>query len=235
MISIAICDDEIKQRFLLKYAIEAELKAQNKEYELSQFSSGEKLLNSIYNDRNGFDIIFLDIEMKDLNGIDTARKIRELNQNVVIIFITGFSDYVFDGYEVKALNYIMKPYKAEKIAMVLKDALKLIYGLEEKFFVIKMKGAIFKVPIEDILYFMSDRRKIILITKYKKYEFYGKMDDIEKQFTGEFVRTHQRYLVNLGYITAVRDTAVIVEGESLPISRQKHRDVMLAFAKQLLK
>ncbi|WP_027623808.1 LytR/AlgR family response regulator transcription factor [Clostridium lundense] len=235
MLNIAICDDEIKQRFLLKSTIEVELKAEDKKYNIFQFPSGEKLLDKLYTDKNSLDIIFLDVEMNELNGIETARKIRKLNENVVIIFITGFSDYVFDGYEVKALNYIVKPYKSEKIATVLKDAIKQIYGLEEKYFVVKAEGSLFKVLINDILYFRSDRRKISLVTRYKSYEFYGKISDIEEQFGKQFIRTHQRYLVNLDYITAVKDNFVIVNDENLPISRQRHKDVMMAFAKQLLK
>lgn len=235
MLNIAICDDEIKQRFLLKSTIEIELKAEDTKYNIFQFPSGEKLLNNLYCDKNSLDIIFLDVEMNELNGIETAKKIRELNENVVIIFITGFSDYVFDGYEVKALNYIVKPYKPEKIATVLKDAIKQIYGLEEKYFVIKSEGSLFKVLITDILYFRSDRRKISVVTKYKNYEFYGKISNIEDQFGKEFIRTHQRYLVNLNQIAAVQDNFVIINNENLPISRQRHKDVMMAFAKQLLK
>lgn len=235
MINIIICDDEIKQRFLLKKVVEEEFKVHNYDYKIYEFSSGERLLDDFIKDRNKFDIIFLDIEMEKINGIETAKKIREFNQNAVIIFVTGFSDYVFDGYGVKALNYIMKPYKKEKIVCVLKEALVQFENESSKYYIIKNEGNIVKVPIKDILYFASDRRKILLITDYKKYEFYGKLGDVEEKCSNEFNRIHQRYLVNLSHITAIKDNNLVINNKNLPISRQRHKSVMLAFANQLLK
>lgn len=112
MLEIAICDDEKKLRLDLRHVIEKELALDGVEFGLTEYESGEALLRGI-RERNA-DIIFLDIEMGGMNGMEAARTLRKNGQPAVIIFVTSYPDFVFHGYEVRALNYILKPYQEKK-------------------------------------------------------------------------------------------------------------------------
>ncbi|SHJ83478.1 two component transcriptional regulator, LytTR family [Clostridium cavendishii DSM 21758] len=234
MLHVCICDDEKLQRSGLKSTISTQLELKGIDFSVHEFENGESLKSVLIKDNNYFDIIFLDIEMNGINGIETARKIRELNDKVVIIFVTGFSDYVFDGYEVKALNYILKPYINEKIVDVLFEALKQVENVQNDFFIVQLNRSSYKISLSDIIYFVSDKRKLKLITKQTTYEFYAKLDDIEKKMPSYYVRIHNRYLVNLNFVRAIENNSVDANGEKLPISRTRYQEVMIAFAKSML-
>lgn len=234
MLHICICDDEKIERNELKSIISMQLELKGINFYIDECENGESLKSKLEKDKNYFDIIFLDIEMDGINGVETARHIRSLNDSVIIIFVTGFADYVFDGYEVKALNYILKPYKKEKIGDVLSEALKQIGSIQNDFFIVQLNSNAYKLKLKDIIYFVSDRRKIKTITKDNIYEFYGKIDDIEKQMPSYYVRIHQRYLVNLNFVQSIEKNCVNINDEKLPISRKRYQDVMIAFAKAML-
>lgn len=222
------------QRIELKSIISTQLELKGIDFSVDEGEDGEALISIIAKDKNYFDIIFLDIEMNGMNGVETARQIRDLNDTAVIIFVTGFADYVFDGYDVKALNYILKPYKKEKIIDVLFEALKRIDTVKNKFFIVQLNSNSYKLYLNDIIYFASDKRKIKVVTGENTYEFYGKLDDIEKEMPVFFIRVHQRYLVNLNFVLAIEKNYIEIKGEKLPVSRQKYQDVMIGFAKTML-
>jgi len=234
MLKIALCDDESQDRGLLKSIIDTQLSLCGLEYMISEFESGEEFIASITNQNKQFDLIFLDIEMKKLNGIETARHLRELDGTSIIVFITGYSDYVFDGYDVKALNYVLKPYKKEKILRVLEDALQQIDTARKRYFSFETANGIFKLNWNDILYFTSDKRKIKVYTVNGAHEFYGKLDDVETKLGIPFIRIHQRYLVNLCFVDAIDTKFVCIKNGKLPISRQEYQAVMITFAKYML-
>lgn len=108
MLKIAICDDEKSQLNSLKNILSIHLDLKGIDYKIYEFNSGESLIDSITKEH--YDIIFSDIEMGNLDGIETARNIRLYNKKSIIIFVTAYADFVFQGYEVKAFNYILKPY-----------------------------------------------------------------------------------------------------------------------------
>ncbi len=231
IVRIAICDDEVKQIFLLRKAVERLLSQKNIHSTISEFFSGEALLSS---DVCSYDIIFLDVEMKELNGIDTARAIRNVNNILQIVFVTGYTDYVFDGYEVNALNYIVKPFSSEKLSHVLDMALKNLEIREVNYFLLENNIGTFKIPWVNIEYFMSDKRKVHLFAKDSSYEFYGKLDDIENLTPSGFMRIHKRYLVNLSYACGIEGFELILQSGRLPISRQRMKETMISFAKTML-
>lgn len=132
MLHICICDDEKVQRNNLKVIISTQLELKGIDFHITECEDGESLIESLNKNKNCFDIIFLDIEMNGMNGIETAKQIRDINDTAVIIFVTGFTDYVFNGYEVRAFNYVLKPYKEEKIVDILSQALKQIDSIQNK-------------------------------------------------------------------------------------------------------
>lgn len=232
MLQLAICDDEKVYRNDLHKIIRTELELSGMEFHISEFASGEELLRELKN--TDCQIIFLDIELKELDGVNTARKLREQKNPAVIIFVTSYPDFVFQGYEVRALNYIMKPYEPEKIKAVLRTALEELDLTSEKYYVIEQRSGIIRIPLNSIKYFASDRRVIHLVTDNASYDFYDKLNDLESGLPDAFVRIHNRYLIHLKYLDQIDGNFAIVDGESLPISRSCKSDLTIAFAKYML-
>lgn len=233
MLKIAICDDEKSQLNLLKNILSIHLDLKGMDYKIYEFDSGESLLDSIIKDN--YDIIFSDIEMKKLDGIETAKNIRLYNKKSVIIFVTAYPDFVFQGYEVKAFNYILKPYKSEKIGQVLDSALEELEDIKDKFYGIELKSGTKKINLNNTIYFTSDKRKVNAVTLTGYIDFYDKLDELEKNLPSFFVRIHQRYLVNINFVSSVESNSITINGESLPISRGRYNSFMIEFAKTMLR
>lgn len=138
----------------------------------------------------------------------------------------------FDSGE--ALNYILKPYEPERIASVLHTALEALDIDAEKYYVIEQKGGSIRVPLSTVKYFSSDRRTVHAVTTDREYTFYEKLSDLEAELPDTFVRIHNRYLVHLKYLDAVRQNTAVVDGEELPVSRSCRPELSIAFAKYML-
>ena len=122
MIHIGICDDNAAARMQLRSALERNLYARGSEYDIFEFSSGEGMLGWFEKHHTELDLLFLDIEMGSMDGMEAARRIRVRNAAVQLVFVTGYADYVFDGYEVGALDYLMKPAQPDRLNRVLTRA-----------------------------------------------------------------------------------------------------------------
>lgn len=234
MITIAICDDEKEQRNALSASAARQMEINGIPCRTISYSGGGKLLMELNENPYLFDIIFLDIELGTENGVDTAKQIRKKNRDCIIIFVTGYSDYVFHGYEVGALDYILKPYKEQKIGEVLKEALIRMNKWKEHYIAVPSGSDLIKVPTKDILYFMSQLRKIILITREKEWTYYGRLADMEKSTPDCFVRIHQRYLVNMAQAERLNKDSVLIAGQKLPVSRQHYADAAGVFTRLML-
>lgn len=236
MLRIAICDDEENARDSLRIQLE-KLMDESEDEIVYEFSNGRTCMNWITSHPGEVDLLFLDVEMAPLNGMDTAKKIRAVNGSLLIVFVTGYTDYVFDGYRVDALDYLIKPASPEKLKEVLLRAKNLLAPQTEKFFVLKNTDGIYRLPLDDILYFCSDRRYVSLVTALKTYTFYGKLNDIERQIQKNFIRIHQRYLVNSDKVTFLGRDYVTVDNpacEKLPVSRAYRKETSDKLAKALL-
>lgn len=232
MLRIAICDDEKSQLNLLKNILSIHLDLKGIDYKIYEFNSGENLLDSITEE--DYDIIFSDIEMANIDGIETAKNIRLHNKKSIIIFVTAYPDFVFQGYEVKAFNYILKPYKPEKIGQVLDSALDELDHIQDKFYIVESKSKSEKINLSNTYYFTSDKRKVKAVTFTGDVDFYDKLDDLEGNLPSFFVRIHQRYLININFVSSVESNNLIINGENLPISRGRYNSFMVEFAKTML-
>ena len=233
MLKIAICDDEQPIREYLKKLVEKCTEA-----EVSLFADGEELLA----DPAEFDLILLDIslnqETDELDGMETARKIRE-RSDVMIIFVTALREYVFEGYDVGAFHYLLKPIDEQKFTEVMDKAIRQIRS-EKKAepLVIKIDGNYVRIPVDDILYAENQARKIILHTKSKKepYCFYEKMEVLEQKLGERFFRSHRGYLVNLQEVARYDNSSIeLKNGESVFLAKQKYNDFATAYMKYLRK
>ncbi len=230
MLRIGICDDIYDARLILKSSLERIIDDKNTSF--YEFSSGEGLIAWFKSHIGELDLLFLDIEMKDLNGMQTAKELKQMDNGIQIVFLTGYADYVFDGYSVGALGYIIKPAKSEQLKDVINRAKAAIYMEMEKAYICHSGETYYRIPIKKILYFCSDKRQVSCVTTDKSYKFYGKLDDVASELGHGFIRIHKRYLVKASAIEKIDSTDVSIYGNiNLPMSRSCRQDVLLAMTK----
>lgn len=215
---IAICDDSADDRAYLaalvkKWAVQSGHTAQ-----LSEFASGESLLFHYSGDRC-WDILLLDIEMGQMDGVTLARRIRADNQRLQIVFITGFPDFMAEGYEVSALHYLMKPVDPEKLLAVLNRAAGNL-GKTEKHFRVSFDRQTVLVPLSKITYIEAQKQYVAIHTEAREYRMKASLSDTEAQLDEYFFRCQRSFLVNLRYVQRIdRDSLLLTDGTSVPISR----------------
>lgn len=235
MLMIGICDDEQESRLSLRWLLDMILEGRRIEHKVYEFSSGETLIAWMEKHPNEIDLLFLDIEMGRLNGLETARALRARHDALQIVFVTGFADYVFEGYGVEALGYLMKPAKREVLEEILSRAVMKLCRDADQVYSCRDGETWYRIPHKEILYFASDRRKVSCVTSDRSYSFYGKLDEVEQELRGSgFVRIHQRYLVRTDAIRQICGSELQVGGETLPISRSCHQSVLLALTRNTL-
>lgn len=227
MFKIAICDDEqvvcMQLRSILK-EIESGL-AEN--FIVEVFSSGKELYQYIV-EGGYYDIIFLDIEMGEMDGIDFGQRLREelTNEATQIIYISGKETYAMELFKVRPFDFIIKPLAYEDVYMAMKRVIKFL-SRNDKFFEYKIGHTTYRIPVKDIIYFESQGRKINIVTQNGIMTFYGKLDAVEKQLTNlNFIRIHKSYLVKYEYITKFEYTQVTMYNNViLPISQSNRKRV----------
>ncbi|MFZ7102400.1 MAG: LytR/AlgR family response regulator transcription factor [Peptococcaceae bacterium] len=226
---IAVCDDDMQQLNILCEEIGHALHGQKAGFDLVRFSSGEEIAAAVAEQGKRFDILFLDIIMDELSGVEAARRIRGKDQNVSIVFITSSPDFVFEGYDVQALHYILKPVDEEKLRGVL------MYDFAKRFekncLDIKFAGSVVRVPFDDIVYLESRGRKIIFATKSKAYETYGALSQFAEQLPpGGFIFSHKSFVVNLNHVSQITKTDFITDTkQAVPISKSCYPEAKKAF------
>lgn len=227
---IAICEDDIFQRKLLIDHLTNVFTYLDKSYNIKEFTSGEDLLNN-YPEK--LDILFLDIQMNEVNGIDVARSIRKFDSSVEIIFTTALLDYVHLGYEVRAYRYLLKPLNYDDI---LKHTSSCINDLMKRRDKVKIedKSKIYMFNVDDIIYIEVIRKEIIVYTKEDNYTFKTSMKNIENNLiTRNFFRCHKSYLINLAKVTLLKDNIVVLDNKEIPVSRYKLKQLKIELAKLL--
>ncbi len=228
MLNIAVCDDEpIEIEYLTSLTQEWARIAKNA-VNVSGFESAEAFLFR-YEEDKSFDILLLDIQMKAMDGIELAEKIREHNSSMQIVFITGFPDYISRGYDVSALHYLVKPVEKEKLFEVLSKA-DANLKKEEKFILLSVDSESFKINLKDILYVEAFGHSICVVCKNGEYNVKLPISDITKMLDNSFVRCHRSYVANLGLVSRISKTDIVFDnGKSIPVSRRMYNDVNVAF------
>lgn len=177
MINIGICEDELHYRVNIKDMLGDILSTYSINYKIYEFSSGEELLSNYPKD---LDILIMDIQMKIINGMDTARKIREFDQNLEIIFMTSFSEFMQEGYEVKAYRYILKPISERKISRNILPCINEIMKKKNNYLTINVKNYVDRIKIDSIVYIETDRPNILIYTNDNKYTTKMSISKIDK-------------------------------------------------------
>lgn len=228
---IGICDDEEAQRRYLKQLAEQ-----------WAFKSGEKAVCDCYPDSEAFlfaweedksyDVLLLDIEMKEMNGMELARRIRQEDEDIALVFITGYEEYIGQGYEVSALHYLLKPVDEEKLYRVLDRAMasRRREGIRQLF---ETAEGWLSIALNDIWYVEAFAHYCTLHLKDCEYQVKKSIGSMEELFTAygiSFVKPHRSYLVNLKFVTSIlKEELIMDDGRRIPVSRRNYRQINEAF------
>ena len=179
------------------------------------------------------DLMFLDIQVPLMDGMQVARRIRDMDQGVMLVFTTALAQYAIAGYEVQAFDYILKPLEAEMFEAKLDRALRVLgYQHEEAWVDFKTKTESRRLPVNQISYIEVRNHDILIHAAGKIYQHWGSLTEYEQKLTPlHFARCNSCYLVNLGHVTSITSSAVQVDGEELPMSRSKRKEFLMTFAK----
>ena len=225
-----VCDDEMKiveqvstllQEHCMENGIHAQLHAFDDPCAIKDYDS--------------YDIAFLDIDMEKLNGINLARKLRQENPGIVIIFLTNFIQYAPEGFEVQAFRYLMKGDMNKKLRTYLEDAIKEVIR-QRQVLTISVNAELIDVPVSQILYLESNLRVItmhLINNDRKEYRFYGNMTDLAEKLNNlGFLRVQKSFLVNMEYIEQLQYEKVrLFGGIVLPSSAKNHKELKQYYLK----
>ena len=218
MLKIGICDDDQLQQEQIHNWINEEL-FQRTEISVVHFSSGEEVVASIEKEEFDVHLLFMDIHMKKLYGMETAAYIRQQQIDVDVIFLTVSKQHVYNGYIHKAYAYLLKPIQESTFKKVLNQYVD-EWEQSSGFLELSTSNGLRKIWLNRVLYFSSDIRVIDAHFVNETIRFYGKLDEVENQIASDnFVRCHKSFLVNQMKIDAMTREVVTVHGEKLPVSR----------------
>ncbi|MCI9337554.1 MAG: response regulator transcription factor [Lachnospiraceae bacterium] len=227
-IRIAICDDDEKQLQALNALLSNWARSQGVAARVLLFPSAEAFLFA-YEEDSAYDILVLDVEMKEISGIELARRVRKEDGRVEILFITSHFEFISEGYEVDALHYLTKPVARDKLYAVLSRALDRLCA-EPPSVIISCEGKTVKLHEPDILYVEAFLHYISIHTPEQEYRIKESISSFEKRLTDDFFRIHRSYLVSLKKVIRITHREVALEdGTLLPLARGKYDAVNRAF------
>lgn len=226
MLKIAVVDDEIRYCNQIAGYIEEFKAKKGIEAETDLFYNGKELLEGC---GKNYDIIFLDIEMPELDGMETARRIRLKDENVILVFITNMPQYAINGYEVGALDYALKPLTYYNFSIRLERAISRVAKKHTEEILLPTPDGMRLIMSGDIYYIEIQNHTLHYHTKYGAFSQRGTMQAAEKQMEGNsFAKCNHWYLVNLKHVSEIKKNIVVVAGEELEISRRNRTAFMSA-------
>ena len=231
MVKIAIVEDEDiytdqLQSFMAKFSDEYDI-----ETKTEVFRDGDEIVEGY---KGGFDIILMDIQMQFMDGMTAAEKIREMDSEVIIIFITNMTQYAIRGYEVDALDYMVKPVEYFSFSQKLLRAIGRIRKKDGHYMTIPIESGVKKIRVEEIFYLETFGHRIVYHKKNGDIESRGTMKELEEVLEPYgFYRIAKSYLVNMRYVDGVRNGNCIVAEKELQISRKKRKEFMEALLKYM--
>lgn len=233
MINIAICDDEQYMSDKIKNLVTDFFRNKKIEISIAQFSSGESLLK--YSRK--IDILFLDIQMKKIDGMETARKLRSHKFGGFLIFITILKEMVFQSFEVQAFDYLVKPIEREHFEKTMERLLVTMQDTQKANLLVQRRYESRLIPFDDIMFCEIINRKIYLHLKTGDViDYYDKIENLEAKLDNRFFKCHRSFLINLKYLKSYKNgTAVMEYGEEIPVSRLRNKefsDVILQYMKE---
>lgn len=229
MLEIALCDDEEFMLEQLAQWVAGYFTRENRPASLTRFSSGMALLSSA----KRFHIIFLDVQMEEPDGIETAKRLRSGGFDGFLIFVTIQQEAVFQAFAVQAFDYLIKPLEKERFVRTMDRLLRTVREREERRLLVQKGGERVLIPFEDLLYCEVINRTLYLhLRGGTVVDCYGKLEQLERKVDGRFFRCHRSYLINLGHVESWGEgQARLSGGQTVPVSRLRGE----AFAAAMLR
>lgn len=228
MIKISLIDDEREERERLSGYFQRLREEAKEELDIHIFSSGDEFLEQ-YTD--SCDLICLDIDMEGRDGISTAREIRAVDKNVIIIFITNMAQMAIRGYEVQALDFVVKPVNYYSFAMKMANAFQIINNRKSRNIVLTTPGGLQRVSTDDLYYVEVVKHYLYYHTTEGTFKQKASLKELEDRLDGlSFKRCNNCYLVNLKYVNCVNKEDLQVGGDWLKISRPRKKEFLQALA-----
>lgn len=233
--TIAVCDDEqaqidILKNNLIKYSIDTDI-----EFYIDEYISGELLIEKYKSVKSPYDIIFLDMEMPDIKGLDVAAAIRELpDRNVSIAFVTSYPEYMQDSFDVQASQYIIKPVVYEQLAKKLDIILKCINASYTNIKVISEKNGERVLYLDYVICIETEKSSKLLVTTISEtFLITAKLSDLAKELSDkDFVSVHRTCLANMKYIRKFNaDSLEFTSGKTVNLSRRRLPEIKELFSK----
>ena len=226
MVSVAIVEDEKNHAEIIKSYLERYGCEHNTDFGIELFGDG---LDIVEDYDSHFDIVFLDIQMKHLDGMTAAKKIRELDSSVVLIFITSTVQYAVQGYSVDALGYVLKPVPYVAFSQLVEKAMGRVDSKRKKYYIgFSSSQKQVKLDVSRIIYIESQRNNVIIHTKEEDYVTSGPLKRFAEPLSkAGFSQCHSAYIVNLAYVSSVHHEELVLTTEGiLPISRARKKEFM---------
>lgn len=227
-IEIVLVDDEQLQLDYMQKLIEQAAESLEIKIEISQYLSGEAFLFAL-EDHPTWNLAFLDIEMEELNGMQVAKILREKSPQLELVFATAYAEYAIEGYEVQALDYLLKPINQQKITRVLKRYLE-EQPEDTAYLIAEVEGQTTRLNLEDILYVEANMGEVLVVLVDQKLPLKMTLLEFQDLLDERFVATHRSYLVNLQYISRLlKKDVALSNGEKIPLSRRRAKEVQSDF------
>lgn len=236
LVRVAIVEDEAELRDYYGKMVETWGKARNLRLIITFVESSEEYLFK-YDRQDIFDIIFLDICMKNMNGMELAHEIRKFDRNVQIVFITGKAEYVFEGYEIGAVRYLIKPVEERELAKTLDACMERLGSNREDYLTIKYQGENLRISRSEIMFVKVDGHYLQMKTVDKVYEWKDSLKEMIGKLDSErFVMANRSVVVNLEFVNKItREECILENGEAIPVSRGAYGSLNEAFMKYFFK
>lgn len=233
MYRIAICEDERNIRGALVSLCNEILNEISIEHSVTEFSSAEELETELSDNPDAFDILLLDIQMDQKNGMELAKEQREKGNRISIIFITGCEEYLKEGYSVQPIQYLLKPVRKEELDRALKTDIRLNYT--QKIIVLRKGVKTTALTVKDVVYIESFNHTLVIHMAGGDLSFPQTLSEITQALPeNTFCQIHKSYLVNMEHIMELtRSEAVLSNGVKLPVGRKYYNDAQLKFVRYI--
>ena len=228
MLRIAIVEDDPEDQNRLQQMLQQFADTCQEKCAVTVFGGGAEFLG---NYRPEYDLVLMDVEMPGMNGLDTARELRTMDASVILIFITNMAQYAIRGYEVDALDYVLKPVNYYSFELKMKKVRRILNEREGSSLVLFVKGEMRRIPVKSILYVEIRDHNLCYHTDDGDFSLTGSMKKLEEQLAPHsFARCNNCYLVNLMHVRTVTPEQVFVENTPLKISRPRRKAFMEALS-----